>query len=350
MKNIPIMEKIRWWQNPINRFIVGFIGYTISLIFFIFALSILVNPWGLYGTNLFVPLTLTPRGTKLAMIANQQPKPEVIIFGSSRMFKLNPELVEKYTKFKTFNASVGYARPEEYYTMSRHIIDDLAITPKIFLVGFNVGEFNYDPIEPETINSPVLRQYLSISRLQLISNSISTFKRTVNLQYMIDIARTMLNARGPALKPTHTFLNNGYISGDSADITPKTEFEPHNALALFANMPNLSPERKKYFENFLAESQKKRIQVISFITPMPDDVIKTLEEKTNYDAVYHELLRYLAEIAKKYPLVWYDFSSNEKFNGRADGFDDSTHPGSINLDIITKKIFSAWPALPAVSS
>ncbi len=341
------METNRWWHNPTKRFIAGFIGYTIGLIFFIFALSILVDPWGLYGTNIFEPLTLTPRGTKLALVAKQQPKPEVIIFGSSRMFKLNPDLVEKYTKLKTFNASVGYARPEEYYTMARYIVDDLSITPKIFLVGFNVGEFNYDPIEPETINSPQLRKYLSISKKQLITNIISTFKRTVNMQYMIDIVRTLLNARGHALKPTHTFLDNGYISTNDQTVTPSTAvFEPHNAIALFENMPNISSERKKYFEDFLAFSQAHRIQIISYITPMPPDIVETLKEKTNYDADYHELLQYLSELSKKYPLSWYDFSTIDKFSGQPYSFEDSTHPDNHTNDIITKKIFDAWPKLP----
>lgn len=336
-----------WWFNPINRFIISFIGSVIGLIFFIFALSIFIDPWGLYGTNIFKPLTLTPRGTKLALIAKQQPRPDIIIFGSSRMFEFNPDLAEKYTKLKTFNASVGYARPEEYYTMSRYIIEDLSITPKFFLIGFNIGEFNYDSIEPETINSPALRKYLSISRRQLISNTISTFKRTVNLQYLIDIVRTLLNARGQALKPTHTFLNNGSISIDeNAVIPPKTDFEPHNAIALFKNMPNISPERKKYFEEFLAYSQTRHIQVIGFITPMPTSVLRTLKEKTNYSPIYDQFSQYLDETTTKYPFRWYDFSSVDKFNGHENGFNDSTHPSKINLDLIMEKIFSTWPKLP----
>ena len=327
-------------QNPELKFVGGFITFVFILLILIFALSIIIDPRGLYGTNIFKPLTLTIRSEKLASLERQSPPPEVIIYGSSRVFKLNPAKVEKYTGLKAFNASVDYGRPEEQYAMTRYVTDKLQLRPKLLLIGYHLGEFNNDEIEQQTINSTELRPYLSITSAYYLKNLIRTFKDTVNLNYLVDIGRSLIFSQTGYPRSKTKFLDNGYRDFDPNFIEPaEKRLDIGRAARLFENMPELNPERKQYLEKLLALAKETNMQVIIFITPMPTLMVEQLALTTNYSQRKQEFMDYLKLLSEEYPLSYYDFSSPSLFSGYEDAFDDITHPTEKNLDLIVRKIF-----------
>lgn len=327
---------------------IGFLAYFfIFLALFsagIFALAILVDPYNLFGLNIFRPILLTNRSEKMRLLRETEIKPEAIILGSSRVFKMDPLKVEAFTGLKTFNASVSYARPEDHLAMAKYIVNDLKIKPKVFLVGINAGEFNNDEIDSQTINNPNLRKYLNISEKKRLLTILSSFKERFNAVYLRDIFITIFwNSHGFP-NPVITFdKNGGEVFDRNKHPDPEAAVITENlARGLFEGLDALSPERKTYFENFLKFSEENNIKVVVAILPLSPKVIKNISETTNYEKITEELLSQMGEWKKEFGIQVFDFSSVQNFNGLEDDFDDSTHPSHLNTDLMTEKMLNKY--------
>lgn len=328
-------------QNPELKFAAVFLFSTTALSVALILLAVIVDPYNIFGLNIFKPILLTNRTEKLRLLAQTPNKPKVIILGSSRVFKMDPVKIEKLTGLKTFNASVSYARPEEHLALSKYIVRDLHVTPKLFVVGVNLGEFNFDKTDPQTINSTELRKYLSFDRKTRLLTNLRVFKDRFNSAYLKDIFITIFwNSRGFP-NPVISFGENGgqIFDRENKPNAGDIELTANLAMDLFINMPSLSPERKKYFEEFLAFAKEENIGVVVFLLPLPAQIQESLKDTTVYQKVLQELLSASEEWEKNYALHFFDFSSVTKFNGLPDDFDDSTHPSHRNIDLMTEEIF-----------
>lgn len=278
------------------------------------------------------------------LLQNAEIKPEAIILGSSRVFKMDPLKVQKLTGLKTFNASVSYARPEDHLAMAKYIVNDLNITPKVFLVGLNAGELNNDKMDSQTINNPDLRKYLEISKKTRILTVLSAFKERFNAIYLRDILVTIFwNSHGFP-NPVITFdKNGGEIFDRNKHPDPGAALSNKNlAYGLFKGLDALSPERKIYFEDFLKFAKENNIKVGVAILPLSPKMVKDISETTNYKKISEELLSQMENWKKEFGIKVFDFSSVEKFNGFEDDFDDSTHPSHKNIDLMTEKMLKGF--------
>ncbi len=330
---------------PELKFISVFLVSLAGLGLVIFILAVVVDPYNIFGFNIFKPILLTNRNEKLRLLAEANPKPEIIILGSSRVFKMEPRKIEELAGQKTFNASVSFARPEEHLAMAKYIVQDLRITPKVFLVGVNVAEFNNDEIDSQTINNSHLRKYLPIDRGDLIITLFKSFKERFNINYLRDVFIAIFWNSYKFPNPTITFDKNGGEIFDKNILTERnsSELNLQISLALLRNQTALNKTRKNYFEDFLNFAQSKDIKVIVFLLPFSEKAQNLLREKTAYAALREEFLNDAKEWQKKYSISFFDFSNLETWRGLGDDFDDSTHTGWRNLELIARKIFKAAP-------
>lgn len=331
-------------NNPDLKFIAVFLLAVAGFSCSIFALAVIVDPYNIFGLNIFRPILLTNRSEKMNLLQNAGIKPEAVILGSSRIFKMDPAKVENLTGLKTFNASVSYARPEDHLALSKYIVKDLGITPKIFIVGLNTGEFNNDQIDSQTINNSSLRKYLNINKKTLILTLLSTFKERFNSNYLRDIFITIFwNSHGFP-NPVITFdRNGGEVFDRNKHPDPKDiEITENIAYGLFKDLPSLSAERKYYFEQFLEFTKENKIQVDVLILPLPTSIQKKLEETTEYEKVSKELLEQMREWEKNFGIKVFNFSGVKKFGGLEDDFDDSTHPSHKNIDLMTEVMLKGF--------
>ncbi len=327
-------------KNENLKFITVFFIFIAIFSITIFSLAVLVDPYNIFGLNIFRPILLTNRSEKMRLLREAETKPEAIILGSSRVFKMDPIKIEKMINLKTFNASVSYARPEDHLALAKYIVKDLKITPKIFIVGLNAGEFNNDKIDSQTINNPDLRKYLEINKKTRILTLLSIFKERFNAIYLRDIFVTIFwNSHGFP-NPVITFdKNGGEIFDKNKHPDPNAAIITENlAYDLFKNLDELSPKRKIYFEKFLEFAKENNIEVGVVILPISPQVIKNISETTNYKKLSEELFFQMEEWANKFGIRIFNFSSVEKFDGIENDFDDSTHPSHLNIDLMTEKI------------
>lgn len=315
-------------------FLLGILGFGLGIVL----LAVIVDPYNIFGVNLFKPILLTNRTEKMRLLKEAPAAPEAIILGSSRVFKMDPKKIESLTGLSAFNASVSYARPEEHYALSKYIIEELKMRPKLILVGVNLGEFNNEDIDSQTINNPILRQHLSITKKEIIVSMIRTFKERFNPNYLRDIFITLFwNSHGFP-NPSITFGKDGeQIFDQSLKSDPQAVAVTTNlAHDLFNGVETLSPMRLKYFENFLSLAKENDIKVIVFLLPFPPEVHETVLKDTNSEALLAELLIIAKKWEKTYSVDFYNFFKVQNFNGLPDDFDDSTHPSHRNIDLMTE--------------
>lgn len=338
----------RVFKQDEAKFAAAFLGGALIFLLLIFAAAIIVDPHNDFGTGILRPLVMTNRTAKIDALTRMVLKPQIIIMGSSRVYNMDPDLIKNITGKLAYNASVSFCRPEDLWAMENSIVNDLKIKPETIIAGINLGEFNNDDIEPQTINNKNLAQYLNIGQDIKLKSFYRGLKDSINQSYIKDIFVSIFKLN---VKPTRSglqsveFSPNGRIlmfqdsAGDEEKINHiKTSY--YNAGVLFKNMTALNPSRKLYLENFLAFANQQNIKIKLVLMPMPAETLKRLGEETPYNLLYAEFMKYIDELHLAYQFDFYDFSSAEKFHGLPHDFGDATHPGVQNVDLITKIILA----------
>lgn len=329
-------------------FAAAFLAGVVIFLLLIFALAIIVDPHNDFGTGIFRPLVMTNRTVKIDALARMAPKPQIIIMGSSRVYTMDPDLIKKITGKSAYNASVSFCRPEDLWAMENYIVNDLKIKPEMIIAGINLGEFNNDDVEPQTINNKNLAKYLEIGPAVKLKSFYRGVKDSINQDYIKDIFVSIFKLN---IKPTRSglqsveFSPNGRIMmfQDSARDEEKINHiktSYYNAEVLFKNTQALNPSRKLYLENFLAFANQRDIKIKLVLMPMPAETLERLRAKTPYNQLYAEFMKYTDELHLAYQFDFYDFSSVEKFHGLPHDFNDATHPGVQNVGLITKLILA----------
>lgn len=332
-------------KTPEMRFITSFLLATIIILGSIIALSILIDPRGLFGTNKFTPLVATDRPAKLELIKNQSPAPDIIILGSSRVFKIDPETITKKTRLHAFNFGVNNAKPEEFLALAKYLIEDLKIKPQLFIVAIDHDAFDNQRIQPQTIHISKLRSKLNISKKEYLSVFLTTFKENLTFQYIKDIGRSIyyIIAGYPKLPPR--LKSNGYMIKNVYKKDVPENFNTHSGNVILNVFKTggaaLSVARQNYFEQFLNLAKENNIKIKMALLPMHPIILERLNEQPEFKNTCRLLTDYLITQSKKYGYDYYDFTDIQSFNGDPEDFSDLVHTNDANLqkiiDIILKK-------------
>lgn len=327
-------------KKPETKFIIVFLSASGLFLAGIIALSVWIDPRGLFGTNKFIPLVSTDRLTKLALLKNFKPNPDILILGASNVFKINPEKIKNLTGFQTFNAGVSNAGAEDFLAISEYALQDLRLKPRFIILGIHPESFNSNRINPQTINMRELRSKLNITPKQYIANLFSTLNENLTLQYLGDVAKTLY------------YISTGYPAAQSRFQPDGYKLSASNAQGLKNALKRdqeviidhfktdyrrnaLSDERKQYFEKFLNLAKKNNISVSIVLLPFHPEVLARLKESPEFQSIYNQLDGYLQVNKKQYSFSYYDFMDIRAFGGDENDFSDLVHVGDKNSDIIT---------------
>ncbi|PYQ49483.1 MAG: hypothetical protein DMF59_13490 [Acidobacteria bacterium] len=125
------------------------------------ALNFFINPMEYYPPRLVPPAVWDAREIKTRMLGEAQPKPRVLILGSSRAMKIDPAVVTRITGLPTFNVSVESAMTEDDYALLRYAVEQKGITPQMVLIGIDIESFhNHKAADGRLLMSGSLRRYL----------------------------------------------------------------------------------------------------------------------------------------------------------------------------------------------
>lgn len=330
-------------------FVKFFLFIAILILILLSCLNYIVNPLGKYSSNYFKPLIRTSRSEKTTLLNKIEYKPEIIILGSSRSMKLDPNYIEKRIGVKAFNASVNSAKAEDYYAMLMYILNKTDIKPKAVFVGIDIEAFhNHLPPDERLLNHQSLSNYLNGNNL----NNHHIYADLISL----DQTKYSLKSISFALKgypeKTSSFDYDGflhYLIREKEKKEGTFQLEKHiknsidDYLGRFKGYSDTDKERLDYFQKFLHLSQQNDIRVIGFITTLHDEVLRELINKRNYNILKINLLTNLLEFESAFTnFKFVDFDNVNAYNGSLTDFYDGGHIAEENSNKIAEELIKLY--------
>jgi hypothetical protein len=310
----------------------------------VMALNYFVNPLGKYASRELPTLVWTARADKANFLEQYHKNPEVLILGSSRTMKVDPNYIKEKTNLDAFNAGVNSARAEDYYVMLKYAVEELNMKPKYVILGIDVEGFhNNVPPDDRLVYNEKFAKYLYEEDKK---STFSLLKSMVTYDQTAASARSLMFAMTEYPTKETAYDNNGFLHYlKKEEEIKKGKFKADiDSYVIkykdrFNNFTTIDNRRKNYFDDFLAFAEENDIKVISFITTLHDDVVEELRKTRNYDERKKELVTFLDLMEKKHNHFSYnDFDTVDKYNGSLAAFYDGAHIGEENANKITIRL------------
>jgi len=329
--------------SPWRGFVRGFLALLVAALLLIGGMNLLVNPMGIYPPRLLPPVTWNTRAIKPELLEKADPKPQVLILGSSRSMEIAPSQVQTLTGWPAFNGSVDAAMAEDYYLMLRYAVERAGVTPKLVILGVDVEAFhNRLPVEDRVMETNAFRGLLP-------EHDFSAWKKFCKLfvaqQAHLSLRSLRVQITGHAPQRNY-FDPDGYLhyaeyeqerASGHYDLNAKVQRDLAQYVERTAGYTAISGERRRYLEDTLKYCHDRDIQVVMWVTPLGPRLLQALGPR-GYDQREREVLAMLQELGAKYGDPVYDFSSVDKFGGDPNGFWDGAHMTEHNNSLVTQLI------------
>jgi hypothetical protein len=322
-----------------RRYVLTFLATLLGGCLLLGGFNFVVNPLNFYPPRLVRPLTYGDQLTKVDLMNALTQKPEVLILGSSRTMKLAPADVTALTGLTAFNGGVSSSRPEEWYAMLSHAVDDLHWQPKELVVGVDMETlFYHGAPNDDLLSSGDLRPYLPLhwylGSLEDRATLLFSYKQ---LKWSREALALQAGPRQPA---AITFDADGllhYVGWEKAVATGTYQLATdvnkrdyvnnrYGPLAGANGAATLDPERTALFEQMLKLATDHGVRVRLFTTTFHPSVLAALQPLPVFAQVHRDAVQYLTDAAARYPGVSFvDFTDLSAFGGDPDNFFDGVH-------------------------
>jgi hypothetical protein len=291
-----------------------------------------VNPLNYYPPRLVRPLSYGDQLVKVDLMNRQAAGPDVLVLGSSRTMKLAPADVTALNGMTAFNGGVSSSRPEEWYAMLRHALDDLHWQPREIIVGVDLETlFYHGESNEDLLSSPDLRQHLPADMYRE-----SLWNRAALLiswdQLLLSRKALALN-RGARPPAAITFDPDGllhYVGWEKAVAEGRfqfgVEFNIRDYRRRYDGLDGFDEQRKALFEQMLKLAAARSIRVRLFATTFHPAVLAEMVKLPAFNQVHADAVQYLSAAATRYQGVTFaDFTEITSFGGDQDNFFDGVH-------------------------
>jgi len=324
-----------------RRFLRTFLVAFIAAALLIAAINFVVDPTDVFHTGLFPPVTWVDRDEKSVFFTQMQPKPQLLILGSSRMMKMNPACATSLSGLKTFNFAVNDARAEDYVAILG-FVSDHGGAPKRILIGIDSEGLSNAPFDWRLANSKYLSRYLPVrpSKFSHLGE---------NLLSRIQLAASMSSVRHVLTHQTETIRvgPDGYLtyidleaakSRGTFDLRREIRVSITGYATSFEHFDGLSPVRVAMLHDFFTQCHAKGIQVDAVIPPLHPDVLAAME-RTPVRARIADTARMLRQFEAEGLLHYIDVTTIDRFGGDPDRFFDGIHMEEWNSSRILEHVY-----------
>jgi hypothetical protein len=329
-----------------RRALIAFSVTAGSILMVTTAINVVVNPLGYYPTKWFEPLAWSSRSEKVKLM-RAAPSPGVLILGSSRTMKLDPDEIRRLSSGTPFNAAVDSARAEDLYALTRFALEELGWQPKEIIIGVDLEAF-HDHIQPDNrlIANADLRRFLplEIQWEAAITAAEGLISETQLRSSIRSLSRSMRGGR----KTKATFAADGHLRYDeweeqiqAGSFTPDIEASLAEYERRFDGFRGLDPRRMQLFEELLRLAESRNIRVRAFITPLHPQLIERLRKTRDFDRLHGLVVAYLEELRAAHPmLIAADFTDVTEFSGDPGLFFDGAHLRDENTILLVQKLYA----------
>jgi hypothetical protein len=319
-------KETRPTRSEASVFLRGLLIRALLLALLTAGLNLLVNPFGNYATRFFDPIILSTRRPKLFLYDQRRPAPEIVLFGSSRSFAMEPAYLEARTSRGAFNAAFHAASTGDYLNLARCLAHGRAF-PRLLVVGLGVEQMLAEA-QPVERHDPVAR-CASPGEPSILATLWDYRGLLTTEESWASVRLLALEFRGrPA--PRYTFAADGMVIGSE---TRPLEQAVDESLAgnwrpSMFDADGLRPGNLGQVQQLLELSRDRGARVIVYLPPYHPRAMARYESESRFPALRRLLLERLASWAQQYPLRIYDFTDVGRFGGHERMFYDASHPTS----------------------
>ena len=331
-------------MKPSAREHIGFIKiFTLSFLAFsitILVINIYVDPRGVFGTGKYPVLVATARAEKAALLESFNPRPQVLIMGSSHTMRYSPEIVYNLLGLRTFNLSVNAGKIEDFVALLRYSIDELKIRPKMIILGMcqrTLCLLENEDFDKRLTSNAVLMKYVPLNPLIKLWRNIVIYGETLNWNYLKDVKRSIAFSKTKSGLVKYLFHSDGFLSKEGS-FNKKGTFSKMEVFRKDCDVTGFSEERIKYFKIFRDICKKNNITLKIVIEPYAPEYIQQVNLfDGSYTRLNQQLLDLLRTLNVDNDYEIYDFSDIDKFGG-VDEFMGYAHPSIRNSSLILQSI------------
>lgn len=319
-------------SGHIRRFALTLLLTGLGFVLAVGTLNAIVDPLGIVGTGLFPTKVMTDRQIKVDLVAALPEAPQVVIFGSSRAWKLDPEFIRAQTGLVTFNASVSGGRPPDAWAFANLIHATFPAARPNYLWVLDVSELTKVQLAAGLLNVPQLRRYFP-SGLVLRSRlkDISWLFSFTTARDSLSILRHLDSIRAKAARQRKHWSTWGWFTDSSRDVKldanpglPNIQADIKEKTAIYRDYTGPDPEAKSYLEKTLKLFASWGGHGIVVIPPTQPSLIAVLQP-LGYDQRHQEVVDYLTSLQSTYDFSVVDMTSLSSYGGSPTGFIDGVH-------------------------
>jgi hypothetical protein len=309
------------------KFILTFFLTSVIFASSLYGLILAVDPYNKFGFNLFGFETKAvdfARENKFNQVEHAQKDYSVFLMGSSSAHRYKTKEINRLTNLLSYNYSTQSATPEDYLTMTRHILTKFK--PKLILISFDFEVLNKNTKTDDMFFSSPLKKYLN----EVPADELKTdlFNNTyLTLEAVRDSVKVIwVNLFGKAL---HTYLDDG----DHIE-----EPLPKSLRVKQFSYPDYTFDQKRidYLKTLKTMATQKGFKIIVFTSPLSPEHVEKIWQDQTLKAKHQEFKLLLAEIFGEV----YDFQNdgNRPYNS-LQYFRDSNHPSHEFSTMVLNRIF-----------
>jgi hypothetical protein len=322
----------------------------ISVMLVAAVMNYLVNPYGIYSTELLPRVETNIYEKKLDLYGKFDEPIDTLIIGSSRAFDVDPDLVEELTgQEHAFNFSVPGAKAETFYAILRYVLDRGSPVSMVVLAVDPESFHPTMPIQPESVYVDEIAQYCILN-----PEVRSTSAEKVSLLFTLDQTGESINSLEDVLKSSEgqvkwLYRDNGYadwvqrereIEEGTYDLESKLDSRvrkyPDRSLML-PSFTHLGETRMEYWEDLLALCDERGIMVYAYL---PAYHPRLYDELMNLGAgdILGQVSDYLESTVTSHGGIYRNYMNIESFGGNPEFFYDEIHMRPENAALLIQAL------------
>jgi hypothetical protein len=313
------------------KFIITFALTSLVLASTFYGLILAVDPYNKFGNNLFGFETKAvdfARQNKFNQVEHSKVDYTAFLMGSSSAHRYMTKEINRLSGLVSYNYSTQSATPEDYISMTRHILTKFK--PKLILLSMEFEGLNENTKTDDMFYSSPLKKFLKEIpadelKAPLFNDSYLT------LEAIVDSVKVIwVNLFGEA---RHPYLDHGdHIVEPAPKSLGVKQFSYPDYI--------FSPRRIEYLKMIKDLGDKNGFKVIVFTSPLSYEHISRINQDAILKAKHAEFKSILVDIFGEL----YDFQNEgiKPFN-TMQFFRDSNHPTHEFSTMVLEEIFGKNP-------
>jgi hypothetical protein len=303
----------------------------------------LVDPYGILGTGIFPTATTSDRSVKANIIQKLKQAPQLIVLGSSRSMRYDPEYLQQKTGLRTFNAGVNIiGGAADVWAMTNFIHDRFPQAHPKYLWLVDVETFT-TTVKASLTAEPRLAQYLdkTTGTAGRAGSALTTL--TDDLKSLLSWATTrdslrILMHRSTATTKEQAFAKQFRANGGiAAKVMSPAERQHQTAESLTrytllyqTAYHSLDPQAMRYVEQTLALMNQSGSEPLIVLTPL-SPLFQQKLGPLGWNERHQQVVAFFTSLQSKYKFTFADVTSVSTWGGSPTEFFDGVHPSYPNI-------------------